>query len=144
MSEFELSEWINAAPESVFAVMTDPGWAPDVIKNVKQMEKLTDGPVRTGTRFRETRVVNGKEAQTELTVIACQPPRHYAVSTEQSGITVTYTYTLVPENGGTRVQLHANITGGGLKKLALPVVASIMRREDGNHLENLKTAVEGT
>lgn len=144
MSEFELSEWINAAPESVFAVMTDPGRAPDVIKNVKQMEKLTDGPVRTGTRFRETRVVNGKEAQTELTVIACQPPRHYAVSTEQSGITVTYTYTLVPENGGTRVQLHANITGGGLKKLALPVVASIMRREDGNHLENLKTAVEGT
>lgn len=143
MSEFELSEWINAAPEMVFAVMTDLARAPEVIKSVRQMEKLTDGPVGTGTRFRETRVVNGKEAQTELTVIAYQPPRHYGVSAEQSGVTVTYTYTLVPENGGTRVQLQANITGGGLKKLVLPVVASIMKREDGNHLENLKTAVEG-
>ena len=144
MAEFELSEWINAAPETVFAVMTDPARAPDVIKSVTQMEKLTDGPVRTGTRLRETRVVNGKEAQAEMTVIAYQPPSHYAVAAEQSGITVTYTYTLAPEDGGTRVQLLANITGGGLKKLVLPVVASIMKREDGSHLENLKTAVEGT
>lgn len=144
MAGFELSEWINAAPERVFAVMSDPARAPEVVKGVKQMEKLTDGPVGTGTRFRETRVVNGKEAQAELTVTAHEPPRYYAVSTEQSGITVTYTYTLAPENGGTRVQLQASITGGGLKKVMLPVVASIMKREDGNHLENLKTAVEST
>ncbi|MCA9968779.1 MAG: SRPBCC family protein [Anaerolineales bacterium] len=142
MTTFELSEWIAAAPAAVFDFMTDPANAPRVIDSVQRTEKLTDGPLGAGTRLRETRIVNGQEAQTELLIEAYQPPHTYVVSAEQSGITVTYRYALRPENDGTRVQLHADVSSGGLKKLMLPLVAAVMKREDGDHLRKLKTAVE--
>ncbi len=142
MAKFELNEWINAAPEQVFSFMTDPAKAPQVIESVQQMQKLTDGPIRAGTRLRETRLIKGEEAQTDLVVEAIEPPHHYVVSAEQEGITVTYTYTLRPENQGTQILLQADVSSGGLKKLMLPLVASVMKREDGDHLHHLKTAVE--
>lgn len=142
MSGFELKEWINAAPNTVFEGLINPQIVSQVNPGIKEMEKLTDGPVQTGTRFRETRIIDGKEAQTELTVVSCDSPTTYAVSAEQSGITVLYTYTLNPENDGTNIQLKCDISSGGVKKLMLPLVASIMKREDGNHLAQLKTVIE--
>ncbi|MDX1418299.1 MAG: hypothetical protein R3293_29130, partial [Candidatus Promineifilaceae bacterium] len=78
----------------------------------------------------------------ELVIQEILAPQKYVVSAEQSGITVTYTYLLRRERSGTQVDLQADISSNGLKKLMLPVVTSIMKREDGDHLQHLKVAVE--
>jgi Polyketide cyclase / dehydrase and lipid transport len=142
MSDFALEEWIDAPPQVVFQIMTNPQRAPQINDKIVEMKPLTAGSLAAGTRYREKRLVNGQEAQTELTVESYDPPNTYAVSAAQSGVKVLYTYSLTAENGGTAVRLLCDISSSGLKKLMVPVVASIMKREDGDHLANLKKVVE--
>jgi DNA gyrase inhibitor GyrI len=141
MAGFELSEWVGQSPERVFDFMTDGGNAPRMNPGVTQMIQLTDGPMKVGTRLRETRVMRGKEAQADLEVTAFERPRLYSVRNEQEGFRTTYTYVLAPENGGTRIRLTAEVQAGGLKKLMEGAVAGILKKEDGDHLARMKAAI---
>lgn len=142
MAGFESTEWIARAPEEVFGFLTDTANAPRVVPSVVRVEKLTDGPVGAGTRYRETRLMKGKEAQAELEVTAHEPPAHYAVRNVTSGVETEYDYRLSRERDGTRVDLAAVVRAGGLKKAIAPVVVSILKKEDGDHLQRLKAALE--
>ncbi|MEZ4729778.1 MAG: SRPBCC family protein [Caldilineaceae bacterium] len=142
MAEFSATEWIAASPEEVFAFIGDVNHFAEVMSNVVRSAQITAGPVGLGTRFRETRLIQGREATAEIEVTGYEPPRRYAATSVANGITVTYHYTFTPEKAGTRVTLHAEATAGGLKKLVLPLVISFMKREDGDHLQQLKAAVE--
>jgi hypothetical protein len=142
MSGFELNEWIALPPKAVFDFVTDANNAPRIVSSVKSMVMLTDSPIGKGTRYRETRLMNGKEHEAELEVVAFQPHEKYAVKNETQGFETTYTYTLASEKSGTRINLVCNVKAGGLKKLILPMVVSILKKEDGDHLQRLKTAIE--
>lgn len=144
MPGFELSEWIALPPKEVFDFVTDPNNAPKVVSSVKSMVKLTDGPAGKGTRYRETRLMNGKEQAAELEVAAFQPNEQYAVKNQLEGFETTYTYHFAPENHGTRIKLICEVKAGGLKKLMAPMVVSILKKEDGDHLQQLKRAMQGS
>lgn len=143
MAGFNLSEWIARPPKEVFDFITSSDNAPKVVQSVKNMVKLTEGPVRVGTRYRETRLMNGKEQSAELEVVAYEPNQKYAMKNVTEGIEIVYRYTFHPEADGTRVDLACEVKAGGLKKLMLPMVASILKKEDGDHLQKLKRALEG-
>ena len=142
MAGFTATEWIAAPPETVFVLMHDVNHFPAVLTNVVRAEKLTPGPVGLGTRFLETRKINGREASAEIEVTTYEPSRRYSATSAQSGITATYHYTLTPEKNGTRVNLQAEATARGLKKLLLPIIVNFMKKEDATHLQKLKTVVE--
>lgn len=142
MAGFERSEWIARPPQVVFDFITASDNAPKVVPSVKSMIKLTEGPVRVGTRYRETRLMNGKEESAELEVAAYNPHETYAVKNETAGVKTMYRYTFRPEAGGTRVDLVCEVRAGGIKKLLLPLVVSVLKREDGDHLQRLKKALE--
>ena len=143
MAGFELSEWVHETPDAVMAFAVDPANAPKVMKDVVKMEQVSPGPLQVGTVYQETRMMKGKPTTTDLKVIAYDPTtRTYAVSAEQSGLTATYHYTFQPEKGGTRINLVCETRGTGLKKLMAPLFAQILKKEDGDHLQNLKAAIE--
>lgn len=142
MNGFEFSEHIARSPEDVFSVISNPSEATKFLDNIKESKKLTDGPIRVGTTFRETRVVSGKEASADLVVNAYEPNTHVGISTEAEGITVDYHYRLSPEGDGTRLIWLCELEANGLRKMMLPMVAAIMKKEDGDHLRRLKTYLE--
>jgi len=142
MTGFEQTEWIARKPEVVFAFLAEASNAPKAMPQIKQMVKLSDGPVAAGTRYRETRVVNGKEAQAELEVTRFEPPHHYSMRNVTEGIETVYHYNFTSERDGTRVNLLCELNAGGVKKLMLPMVAGVLKKEDGDHLQRLKAAVE--
>jgi uncharacterized protein YndB with AHSA1/START domain len=142
MAGFEMSERIARSPGEVFDFITASDNAPRVVPSVTSMVKLTEGPVGVGTRYRETRLMNGKEAHAELDVVEYEPGKKYAMRNLTEGIETVYRYTFHPEAGGTRVDLVCELKAGGIKKLMLPLVAAILKREDGNHLQKLKMALE--
>jgi carbon monoxide dehydrogenase subunit G len=142
MAGFEMSERIARSPQEVFDFITTPDNAAKVVPSVKSMVKLTEGPVGVGTRYRETRLMNGKEAHAELEVVAYEPGQTYAMKNLTEGIETVYRYTFHPEADGTRVDLACEVKASGFKKLMLPLVASILRKEDGDHLQRLKQALE--
>ena len=142
MNGFEFSEHIARPPREVFAVISDPTEATRFLDSIKESKKLTGGPIAVGTTFRETRIVSGKEASADLLVTAYEPDTHVGISTEAEGITVAYHYRLVPEGDGTRLTWSCELEASGLRKMMLPLVATIMKKEDGDHLQTLKTFIE--
>lgn len=142
MLGFERNEWIAQRPEAVFAFLTDAGNASKSMPKIKQMQKLTEGPVAVGTRYRETRLMHGREEEAELEVSRYESPRLYSVRNTTAGIETSYHYRCDPEREGTRVQLRCELRAGGMRKLLLPLVAWVLKKEDGKHLQHLKAALE--
>ncbi len=142
MNGFEFTEHIARSPQDVFGVISNPTEATKFLDNIKASKKLTDGPVGVGTKFRETRVVGGKEASADLLVSAYEPNTHVGISSEAEGIKVEYHYRLSPEGSGTRLRWTCDLEASGLRKMMLPMVAGIMKKEDGDHLRRLKRYLE--
>lgn len=142
MNGFEFDQHIAAPPERVFEVLADPTRASAFLDNITQSTKLTAGPTGVGTVFRETRLVGGKESSADLLVTAHEPNTHLGISTEAEGITVEYHYRLTPDAHGTRLSWACELQAAGLRRMMLPVIAAIMKREDGGHLRKLKAYLE--
>lgn len=142
MSGFEMSEWIACPPTRVFEFITDSNNAPKIVPSVKSSVKLTEGPTQVGTRYRETRLMGGKEQHAELEVKEYAEPDVYAMQNVTAGIETVYRYKLHPEGDGTRIDLVCQIKAAGIRKLMLPLVASFLKKEDGAHLQRLKQVLE--
>ncbi|HEY2784187.1 MAG TPA: SRPBCC family protein [Fimbriiglobus sp.] len=103
MKPIAFSEHVTAPQSATFAAFADfpnvAGRIPEILK----VEMLTPGPVKKGTRFKETRKMFGKEATETMEVTAYRPPLAYELSAISSGVAFTSTFQFVPEKGGTRV-----------------------------------------
>jgi carbon monoxide dehydrogenase subunit G len=142
MANFEMSEWIDASPRKVFKVLTDLPNAASYVKNIKSTVMTTKGALGVGSKFEETRIVNGKEASAELEVREYDADYRFAVGNKTEGIDVNYIYTLEKEDGGTRILWEAELSASGLRKMMVPMVAGILKKEDRDHLARLKQQIE--
>lgn len=142
MAGFNMSEWVARPPKEVFDFITASENAPKIVNSVTSMVKLTDGPIGVGTRYRETRLMHGREQQAELEIVAFEPARKYAMQNVTDGIETTYRYNFQPERDGTRIDLVCEVKASGIKKLMLPLVAAILKKEDGDHLQRVKKVLE--
>jgi carbon monoxide dehydrogenase subunit G len=121
VAKFTVTQPIAAPPERVFALATDFAGAADRVRGIQRFELLTDGPIGVGTRWRETRVVFGKESTEEIEVTRFDPPRSYAAQCETCGARFTSTLSLAPQGDGTLVTFQSGAQ-------ALSLFAKIMSR----------------
>lgn len=142
MKGFQFNTYIGRPAREVFAVISDPREAINFLDNITGSTKLTDGPIGVGTTFRETRVVGKGESTADLVITEYEPHTQVGVSAEAEGITVTYVYRLTPEGNGTLLDWTCELEASGLRRMMLPLVATIMKKEDGDHLERLKAYLE--
>jgi hypothetical protein len=131
----------NVSPEAAFDFATYPRHAHLITANIKGQELVTPGPLAAGSRLREVRVMNGKEETVELEVRAYDRPSRYVVGAAVSGIDVEYAFAYRRENDGTRIDLACTVHGSGLKTMMAPVVAAVMKREDGDLLARIRDAL---
>ena len=61
MIEFAVRRRISASPERVLATILDLDRAPEWVPNLVRIERLTDGPVEVGSRWREVRRLSGAD-----------------------------------------------------------------------------------
>ena len=98
-----LESQVNAPIEQVFDAYTDLRQAADRIEAITEVEVLTDGPIRAGTKWRETRVVFGKEHTEEMAITALSRPNSYTVEGDSCGAHFTTVFHFKPQDGGTHV-----------------------------------------
>ena len=110
---------VNASPERVFELFTDLAHAPERVRGIKRLELSTPAPVRKGTRFRETRVMFGREATMEMEIVAFEPGKSYTVGCESCGARYLTRFDFKGEGAGTRVAVRFEVT-------ALSVFAKLM------------------
>ena len=81
----QLSETINAPIGKVFDVFSDLHTADQRIEEIVNIEVLTDGPIGVGTRFRETRIMFGRESTEEMEITRFEPNKGYCVEADSCG-----------------------------------------------------------
>lgn len=85
MKPLSVARRIEAPRERVFEAATDIQSWPARIGGIERVEVLTPGPFGKGTRFRETRIMFGREATEEMVVSDFEPGRSYVLIAESHG-----------------------------------------------------------
>ena len=106
MMKLTASTSIAAPIDKVFTAAADFANAADVIDGIKKVEMLTDGPVGVGTRFRETRVMYGREASEEMEVTEFEPNERYALGCVSHGCLYRTVFRFAPTDEGTDVDME--------------------------------------
>jgi len=139
---------IEAPPEKVFEQATDiPKW-PEQMEGIVSVEMLTDGPVRLGTKFRETRVMFNREATEEMEVTGFNPPHSYSVGAENHGCKYHTEFTFKPNGSGTDVEMLFEATPvTALAKTMSAMMAPMIGKVGeicGKDLDDLKASIESS
>jgi carbon monoxide dehydrogenase subunit G len=126
MAKFSMSEHIEAPPEVVFEVASDFRNAAANISNIEALEVLDDGLIRVGTRFRETRIMFGKESSEEMEITGFDPPRSYTVEGESCGGHFRFEYRFVGDIAGTNVRVEVETRPISLFAKLMTPLSSLM------------------
>ena len=139
MAQTERSTDIAKPPEEVFPYLFEVDKVPLWTTGLDGYERLDDGPLRTGARFRERLEVSGQNIDAVLELTAYDPPSGAETRTEIRGIDVISTYLLAPDGAGTRLTQTVEAKGGGLKgRVLIPVIQPHLERKLEADLAALK------
>lgn len=114
-----IRETVDASVEKVFDLFSDFPNAAQRIEGIERVEMLTDGPVRNGTKFKETRIMFGRETTEEMQVTKFEPNKSYMVEADSCGAHFQTEFRFSPKDGKTLVELE-------LQSRAITLFAKLM------------------
>ena len=141
MIQHEVTIHLDKPVEQVFAFLMDTGKLATWQSNLIKSEQLTEGPLRAGSRFREVRRINNKETEIEGEITSLEPNRCLETKTSTRPQAMV-SYSLDPEQGGTRLRYKFILITSGLMRLLEPVIASSIKKDTKADFETLKRMLE--
>jgi carbon monoxide dehydrogenase subunit G len=106
--------------EAVFDYVADFANSEEWDPGVETAERLDEGPVGVGSRYRLGVQLGGRVAPMEYRVTEFDPPRRVVLVGEGSGVSAVDDIRFEPAGTGTRIDYTADIRLGGLLRLAQP------------------------
>jgi carbon monoxide dehydrogenase subunit G len=129
---------IRCPPQHAFAYLSDLRSELDWNPACQRMEKLTDGPVGVGTRYRG----KWKGGPTvEVEVVDFDPPTTWTAH-NPGAVEVTFTCRLEPVAGGTRLTAAFDARPHGWFRLVFPLFLVMIRRQERQNMVHLRDALE--
>ena len=141
MIKHEVTIHLNRPVEQVFAFLMDTTQLTTWQTNLIKFDKITEGPLRMGSRFQEVRRTGRRESAFQAEITAFEPNKRFETRTFTKP-QVTVSYSLEPEDGGTRVKHRLVMFTSGLMRLLEPMIAKSIREENDMDFENLKRVLE--
>ena len=134
---------INQPVELVFDYVADQRNEPIYNPRMLHSEKITDGPIGVGTRFRATAQSGRREIEMLIEVTEYQRPRRFGSRTTMSSADIDGGLTFEPVNGATRMSWSWDVRPKGSLRLLAPLVARLGRRQEQTIWTALKDQLEG-
>jgi uncharacterized protein YndB with AHSA1/START domain len=134
----ENSVQIARTPQEVFDYFADPRNELDWKPSVELMEKITDGPIGVGTKFR-VKWTRGKAVT--MTCVTYEPGVSWCFAND-GPVSVEQTTSLVAHEGGTTLTSRLEVHPNGAYRLVFPMIVMAMRREEARNMGRMKQAVE--
>ncbi len=129
---------IQRKPEEVFDYCVDMRNELEWNPSAQSMEKMTDGPLGVGTRFR------AKWKQSQLIDVECTAFDRPKGWTYVNGgpVVITVTIRLTPTDYGTELHTSFDAVPRGWFRLAFPIFVQVMKREERANMTRIKDALE--
>lgn len=132
---------VNASPATVFDYASDLENELEWNRGrVTFIERLTPGPVGVGTRYR-AKWPGSPTTEVEYQVF--DRPRRWRAYSTARGLEMIFQGEVLPIPGGARVTATMDLRPKGLLRLASPLLARAMQRNEVQTLANFKRTVEG-
>lgn len=148
MARFKITKDVKAGLDDVFELFSDIPKTAERVRGIERVEVLTQGPVRAGTRWRETRIIFKREATEELEISSLEPNKSYTVQGESCGIQHRTEFRFIPQGEITRVEVEFTSRPLSLlAKLTSPfgwLMMGAAKRCVDQDLEDLKAFIESS
>ena len=142
MADIEGAIVINRPPEQVFDTVADERNEPRYNPRLRNVEKITTGPVGVGTRFRAETVRMGRASQMVIEFTDFDRPRRLGSSTHMSSVDFPGALTFDPVSEGTRMRWSWDVQPHGVLKLLQPLLVRMGRRQEQAIWSALKRYLE--
>ena len=113
MFEIEETVAIRQPIEVVWDFVNDEANEPVWQTTLVEAQRLTDGPLTTGSRVREVRRFVGRKIETEWEMTACEKPTRSSIRSVKAPFAWSGTYTLVVTDEGTQFSIALRGDPGG-------------------------------
>ncbi|MBT2567239.1 SRPBCC family protein [Arthrobacter sp. ISL-85] len=133
---------IDRPRAEVAAFAADPDNAPRWYVNIHRSQRLTDGPLRVGSKVAFTAKFLGRELDYTYEFVEFVPGARLVMRTAQGPFPMQTTYTWTDDDGGTRMTLGNSGSPSGFSRLAGLVMEPMIRRETRKDLQKLKSILE--
>lgn len=121
---------INRPVEEVFDFVADARNEPRYNPRIRRAEKVSDGPIGPGTRFRTETTSMGRTTEMIIEIIEYQRPRRLVSTTRLSAMDIHGTLTFDPVDSGTRMQWSWDVKPRGIYKLMAPLIGRMGQRQE--------------
>jgi uncharacterized protein YndB with AHSA1/START domain len=135
----EESVEVRRPVEEVFDYCTDIAHEPEWNPHTRYAEKLTDGPVREGTRYK-AEWVEGDPMIVEY--VAVDRPRSWLTTGRSRRLVTTGEGHVVPTDDGARLNIRMVLEPRGVMSMISPVLGRVMRRRERDNLRSIKAVLE--
>lgn len=129
---------IRCTPEEAFDYLSDHRAELDWNPKCEVMEKLTDGPVGLGTKYRAKWKTS---PHVELETVQFERPRTWTMH-NGGPIEVTFTCRFEPHMKGTKLFAEFQPRPHGWFRLVFPLFLLIIRREEKANMVNIREELE--
>jgi hypothetical protein len=135
---------IGLPVEEVFDFVADQSNEPLYNPRMVRAEKITPGPVGTGTRFRSAVASMGRTAEMLIECTSYDRPRRLASITTMQQADISYTLTFEPAGTGTRMRWSGQVHPKRALRLLGPLITGLGRRQERRIWASLKRYLEHT
>jgi hypothetical protein len=144
MATIEIARTIHAPTAFVFKTVADPGHFAQAISGVTKIEFLSSTKCGLGTRFRQSRVLNGKEMTLDFDVIDYAENERVRIVNEVHGTRWDSVITLTPSNTSTNLTMRMDTkTRPLVPRLIMPLMLRLfIRRAVEKDLDAVKAFCE--
>ena len=144
MSRTEVQRTIAAPADKVFAAVADVRQFSRAVENIERVEFVFDTRTGLGTRFRETRLMRGREATVELEITEFAPPERVRFLSEAGGVRWDTVFTVgAARSGNTRLAMVMEATPLTLPaRLMVPLMKGMVRRAIAADMDAVKAYCE--
>ncbi len=141
-----VSRTIDAAPEMVFSTVSDISNYSEAVPHLVRVEFLTDQRIGAGARFRETRVMRGREATTEIEVTEFVANERVRMVSDEGGTIWDTVFTVTPLGDGGAARLDMVMDARPhriLSRLMAPLIKGVVAKAIAADMDAVKAYCEG-
>lgn len=146
MSRTEIQRTIAAPADKVFAAVANVEHFSRAVENIERVEFVSDTRTGVGTRFRETRLMRGREATVELEITEFAAPERVRFLSEAGGVKWDTVFTVAAAEGGNaRLTMVMEATPLTLPaRLMVPLMKGMVRKAIAADMDAVKAYCEGS
>ena len=143
MSQFSVKRTINAPADRVFETISNINNYSKAVPHIIRAEILSDVKSGVGTRFRETRLMEGKEATTELEVTEYTANDRIRMVADSHGTVWDSLFTVKPTEGQTELTLTMDANAHTVAaKLMTQLIGGMIQKGLEKDMDCVKTYCE--